>query len=93
LDVDFVARTKLKVAPTRLVAEGLSGSSSVGITRFPSLQIGNYQIQNGSASVVRFNPQILRSHSLIAGIIGVEYLSLNRAIFDFVSGTMYLRPR
>ena len=93
LDVDFVARAKLKVAATRLVAEGLSGSSSVGITRFPSLQIGNYQIQNGNASVVRFNPQILRSHSLIAGIIGVEYLSLNRAIFDFVSGTMYLRPR
>jgi Aspartyl protease len=93
LDVDFVARTKLKVAPTWLVAEGLSGSSSVGITRFPSLQLGNYQIQNGSASVVRFNPQILRAHSLIAGIIGVEYLSINRAIFDFVSGTMYLRPR
>jgi hypothetical protein len=43
--------------------------------------------------VVRFNPEILRSHSLVAGIIGVEYLSLNRAIFDFVSGTMYLRPR
>jgi predicted aspartyl protease len=93
LDVDFVARAKLKVAATRLVAEGLSGSSSVGITRFPSLQIGNYQIQNGSASVVRFNPEILRSHPLIAGIIGVEYLSLNRAIFDFVSGTLYLRPR
>jgi len=93
LDTDFVARAKLKVASTRLVAEGLSGSSSVGITRFPSLRIGDYQIQNGSASVVRFNPEILRSHPLVAGIIGVEYLSLNRAIFDFVSGTLYLRPR
>lgn len=92
LDADFVARSKLKVAPTRLVAEGFSGSSSVGITRFPSLRIGNYQIQNGSASVVRFNPEVLRSHSLVAGIIGVEYLSINRAIFDFVSGTLYLRP-
>ena len=103
LDADFVARSKLKVAPTRLVAEGFSGSSSVGITRFPSLRIGNYQIQNGSASVVRFNREvlgshplvagILGSHPLVAGIIGVEYLSINRAIFDFVSGTMYLRPR
>jgi predicted aspartyl protease len=93
LDTDFVARAKLKVADTRLVAEGFSGSSSVGITRFPSLRIGNYQIQNGSASVVRFNPEILRSHPLVAGIIGVEYLSLNRAIFDFVGGTMYLRQR
>jgi predicted aspartyl protease len=104
LDADFVARSKLKVAATRLVAKGLSGSSSVGITTFPSLRIGNYQIQNGSASVVRFNPQVLGfyherdfqfrpSLSLVAGIIGVEYLSINRAIFDFVSGTMYLRPR
>src|SRR5947207_13952614 len=56
LDADFAARSKLKVTATRLIAEGLSGSSSVGITRFPSLRIGNYQIQNGSASVVRFNP-------------------------------------
>ena len=93
LDADFAARTKLKVADTRLVAEGFNGSSSVGITTFPSLRIGNYQIQNGSASVVRFNPELLGSHSLVAGIIGVEYLSINRAIFDFVSGTMYLRPR
>jgi len=93
LDADFVARSKLKVAATRLVAEGLSGSSSVGITKFPSLRIGNYQIQNGSASVVRFNPEVLRYHSLLAGIIGIEYLSINRAVFDFVGGTMYLRPR
>lgn len=93
LDVDFAARTRLKVAATRLVAEGLSGSSSVGITRFPSLRIGDYQIENGSASVVRFNPEVLGSHFLVAGIIGIEYLSINRAIFDFISGTVYLRPR
>jgi hypothetical protein len=35
---------------------------------------------------------VLRSHFKIAGLIGVEYLAINRAIFDFVSGTMYLRP-
>src|SRR5437867_6270999 len=87
LDADFVARSKLKVAGTRLIAEGLSGSSSVGITTFPSLRIGNYQIQNGSASVVRFNPEVLRYHSLLAGIIGIDYLSINRAVFDFVGGT------
>jgi predicted aspartyl protease len=93
LDVDFAARTKLKVASTPLVGVGFGGSSPMGITTFPSLRIGNYQIQNGSASVVRFNPEILGSHSLLAGIIGAEYLSINRAIFDFVSGTMYLHPR
>jgi predicted aspartyl protease len=93
LDVDFAAHTKLKVASTPLVGVGFGGSSPMGITTFPSLRIGNYEIRNGSASVVRFNPEILGSHSLVAGIIGVEYLSINRAIFDFISGTMYLRPR
>jgi predicted aspartyl protease len=91
LDADFVARTKLKVAATRLIAQGLSGSSSVGITTFPSLRIGNYQIQNGSASVVRFNPEVLRSHSLVAGIIGVDDLSINRhSLVGGIIGVEYL---
>jgi predicted aspartyl protease len=93
LDIDFVTRAKLKVAGTRLVAESFGGRTPVGITTFPSLRIGNYEIKNGSASVARLNPEVLRSHFEIAGLIGVEYLAINRAIFDFVSGTMYLRPR
>ena len=28
----------------------------------------------------------------IAGLLGIEHLAINSAIFDFVSGTMYLRP-
>ena len=92
-DIDFVTRAKLKVAGTRLVAESFGGRTPVGITTFPSLRIGNYEIKNGSASVARLSPEVLRSHFEIAGLIGVEYLSINRAIFDFVSGTMYLRPR
>ena len=92
-DIDFVTRAKLKVAGTRLVAESFGGRTPVGITTFPSLRIGNYEIKNGSASVAHLNPEVLRSHFEIAGLIGVEYLTINRAIFDFVSGTMYLRPR
>jgi predicted aspartyl protease len=92
-DIDFVTRAKLKVAGTRLVAESFGGRTPVGITTFPSLRIGNYEIKNGSASVARLNPEVLRSHFEIAGLIGIEYLAINRAIFDFVSGTMYLRPR
>jgi predicted aspartyl protease len=92
-DIDFVTRAKLKVAGTRLVAESFGGRTPVGITTFPSLRIGNYEIKNGSASVARLNPEVLRSHFEIAGLIGVEYLTISRAIFDFVSGTMYLQPR
>ena len=91
-DIDFVTRAKLKVAGTRLVAESFGGRTSVGITIFPSLRIGNYEIKNGSASVARLSPEVLGSHSEIAGLIGVEYLAINHAIFDFVSGTLYLHP-
>jgi predicted aspartyl protease len=93
LDIGFATRAKLKAAPTRLVAEGFGGRTPVGMTIFPSLRIGNYEIKNGSASVARLNPEVLRSEFKIAGLIGVEYLAISRAIFDFVSGTMYLRPR
>jgi hypothetical protein len=31
--------------------------------------------------------------SEIEGLLGAEYLSLNSAVFDFVSGTLYMRPR
>jgi predicted aspartyl protease len=93
LNAVFAARAKLKVVPTTLVAEGLGGWSPVGITVFPSLRIGNYEIKHGSASIVRLNPEMVESTSEIAGLLGVEYLATNSAIFDFISGTMYLRPR
>jgi len=92
LDVTFAARAKLKVAATPLVGEALGGSSPVGITIFPSLRIGNYEIKNGSASVGSFDAEVFGPNSGIAGLIGAEYLAINRAIFDFVSGTLYLRP-
>lgn len=92
LDARFATRTKLNVGAPRLVGEGLGGSSPEGMTRLSSLRIGNYEIKNGSASVAPLNPLIFEAHSDTAGFLGAEYLAINRAIFDFVSGTMYLRP-
>jgi hypothetical protein len=31
--------------------------------------------------------------SKIAGLLGIDHLAMNSAIFDFVTGTLYLRPR
>jgi len=92
LDVRFATRTKLNVGANRLIGEGLSGSSPEGMTRLSSLRIGDYEIKNGSASVAPLNPVIFEAHSDTAGLLGAEYLAINRAIFDFVSGSMYLRP-
>jgi predicted aspartyl protease len=92
LDAKFAVRTKLKVGSTPIVGEGLGGSSAVGITTLASLRIGNYEIKNGSASVASLNPAIFEANSDTAGLLGGEYLAINRAIFDFVGGTLYLRP-
>ena len=92
LGLDFVKRAKLKSTPTRLIAEGFGASSPVELVRFPSLRIGDYELGNGSAAVVHLNPEIVQSNSSVAGFIGGEYLGMNHAIFDFVSGTIYLRP-
>jgi len=92
LDVRFATRTKLNVGETRLIGEGLGASSPEGMTRLSSLRIGNYEIRNGSAAVAPLSSAIFEAHSDTAGLLGAEYLAINRAIFDFVSGTMYLRP-
>lgn len=93
LNADFATQAKLGFVPTRLVAEGFGSSSPMGLAIFSSLRIGPYEIRHGSASVVRLNPEILGPSPGIAGLIGAEYLAMNSAIFDFITYTMYLRPR
>lgn len=93
LDAAFASRAKLKIQPTPLMADSLGVRTRVGLTIFHSLRIGSYQIRNGSASVVALNPAVIGHNPNVAGIVGVEYLAANSAIFDFVGGKMYLRPR
>jgi predicted aspartyl protease len=96
LDRDFASRAKIQSVHARVTAVGLGGSShDVGLAIFPSLRLGNYEIKRGSASVVRLDPEVVRSgtNSRIAGLLGIDHLATNSAIFDFVTGTLYLRPR
>jgi predicted aspartyl protease len=94
LDLDFVRRAKIQVEPTPFVAEGLGGSSLIGMGIIASLRIGNYEIRRASTSIVHFASKAVSrgTRSEVAGLIGVEYLGLSSAIFDFTTGTMYLRP-
>jgi predicted aspartyl protease len=96
LDRDFAARSKLGAVPTRAVAHSIGKSGAqLSVVRFPSLWVGDYQIKQASATVTGLSSNILGrgTNSESQGLLGVEYLGLNSAIFDFVSGTMYLRPR
>jgi len=96
LDRDFASRAKIQPVHARLTAVGLGGSShDVGLAIFPSLRIGNYEIKRGSASIVRLGPKLVDrgTRSEIAGLLGIDHLAMNSAIFDFTTGTLYLRPR
>ena len=96
LDRDFAARTKLGGVATRAVAHGIGKSGGeLKLVKFPSLWIGDYQIKQASAAVTALDSQMLGrgTNSEVVGLLGVEYLALNSAIIDFISGTIYLRPR
>ena len=96
LDREFAARAKLGGIPTYAEAHGIGKSGGhLKATRFASLWIGDYQIKQASAAILSLNPQMLGrgTNAEVEGLLGVEYLGLNSAIFDFISGTMYLRPR
>lgn len=95
LDRSFAASAKISTRPTHVTAHGVGRTaSSVGLATFGSLWIGNYQIKQPSASVLALDSQMLGRGTMseVAGLLGVDYLAMNSAIIDFVSGTLYLRP-
>lgn len=96
LDRDFAARAKLASVPTRAVAHGIGKSGGeLRVASFPSLWVGSYQIKRASAAVIALDSHFLGrgTNSEVEGLLGIEYLALNSAIIDFISGTIYLRPR
>ncbi len=89
----FASRAGLKTIPTPFIGRGLGRSTHVGMVKFNSLRVGNFEIVNGSATVGPLNPEVFGSHSEIAGLVGAEYLGMDWAVFDFTGNTLYLRPR
>jgi predicted aspartyl protease len=96
--IDSVAAAKARIggARTGLVAQGVGTSSGrVSIAKFPSLRVGSYEIKRASAAVMRLSSEILATGTDLemAGLLGAEYLGRNSAVFDFNSGTLYLKPK
>jgi len=95
LDADFAKRAKIGGVRTHISAQGFGKSGGdVSLSVFPSLRIGSYEIKRASATIGFLDPEAIgRSTDFeVAGLLGIEHLAINSAIFDFVSGTMYLRP-
>jgi predicted aspartyl protease len=108
LDRGFARAAKIPIRPTHATAHGIGRTGgSVGLGTFGSLWIGDYQIRNASAVIMEMDSRMLGRRTdaaaagmlgrgtdgEVAGLLGVEYLARNSAIFDFVSGTLYLKPR
>ncbi|MFL6514197.1 MAG: retropepsin-like aspartic protease [Chthoniobacterales bacterium] len=96
LDRSFAAEANIATRPTSVIAHGVGGASgTVQLANLSSLWIGDYQIRSATASVLAMDNHMLGrgTPAEVVGLIGLEYLALNSAVFDFVSGTLYLRPR
>ena len=95
LDADFAQRARIGGVPTHISAEGIGKfSRDISLAVFPSLRVGSYEIKKGSATVGVLDSEAIGrgTDSEVAGLLGIEHLAVNSAIFDFVSRTMYLRP-
>ncbi len=95
LDRKVASRAKLGRERTHFTVEGVGNSGGNALLgTFSSLWVGNYQIKKGSVMVAEMDAEALGlgTKSEVGGFLGIEYLSMNSAIFDFISGTLYLRP-
>jgi predicted aspartyl protease len=95
LDTDFAKRAKIGGVRTHISAQGIGKSGGdISLAVFPSLRVGSYEIKRGSATIGVLDPEAIGrgTDSEVAGLLGIEHLAMNSAIFDFVTGTLYLRP-
>jgi predicted aspartyl protease len=96
LDRSFANRARISTRGISSIVHGVGRSSTrVELATLESLWVGNYQVRGALAAVLSMDSQMLYrgTQSEAAGLLGVEYLAANSAIFDFVSGTLYLKPR
>jgi predicted aspartyl protease len=95
LDAEFAKRANVVGVRTHISAQGIGkAGGDISLAVFPSLRIGSYEIKRGSATVGVLDPEAIGrgTDSEVAGLLGIEHLAMNSAIFDFVTRTMYLRP-
>jgi predicted aspartyl protease len=95
LDTDFAKRANIGAMPTQIAAEGIGRSSrDIRLAVFPAIQIGSYEIKPASATVAVLDSEAIGrgTDSEVVGLIGIEQLAMNSAIFDFSSRQLYLRP-
>ncbi|HJT80773.1 MAG TPA: pepsin/retropepsin-like aspartic protease family protein [Chthoniobacterales bacterium] len=96
LDRSWTNRARIPTREIDSTVHGVGRSSRrVQLASLDTVWIGNYQVRGALAAVLSMDaPMLFRgTPSEVVGLVGVDYLARNSAIFDFVSGTLYLKPR
>ncbi len=93
IDRQFARRARIGGYDTGLNAQGLgTNGRGMGYSHFSELKVGDFTIKNASVTISDLDADIIGGELQAGGLLGAEYLGLHGAIFDFNSGTLYLRP-
>ncbi len=90
---EFARQARIGGYDTGLNAHGLgTNGRGMGYSHFSELKVGDFTIKNASVTISDLDAEITAGKLQAGGLLGAEYLGLHGAIFDFNSGTLYLRP-
>ncbi len=96
LDEGFARKARLGGYNTNFYAQGFGTKARpVELSQFPEFKVGAFTIRNASVTITSLSPGLLGGDGkdAAAGLLGAEYLGMHGAVFDFNSGTLYLRPK
>lgn len=96
LDQQFARKARLGGYDTGQYARGLGTKARpIRVSQFPEFKVGDFMIRNAAVTINELDADLLggEGNSAAVGLLGAEYLGLHGAIFDFNSGTLYLRPQ
>jgi predicted aspartyl protease len=96
LDLQFARKAHIGGYETGQYARGIgTNARPIRVSRFPELKVGDFTIKNAAVTITDLDPDLLGGdgNPSAVGLLGAEYLGLHGAVFDFNSGTLYLRPQ
>jgi predicted aspartyl protease len=96
LDPQFARKARIGGYETGQYAQGLgTNARPIRVSRFPEFKVGDFMIKNAAVTITELDADLLGGdgNSSAVGLLGAEYLGLHGAVFDFNSGTLYLRPQ
>jgi predicted aspartyl protease len=96
LDQQFARKSHLGGYDTGQYARGIgTRARPIRVSQFPEFKVGDFMIRNAAVTISELDSGLLSGDgkSPAVGLLGAEYLGLHGAVFDFNSGTLYLRPQ